>query len=215
MDRTLADPKLLDGEYIFRRYGATLADYERLADEDSRVELLDGVLIVHAPANVRHEREFRFLLSLLQSFATARRLGEVFGSRTPMILDVGDERRFEPDLLFIKRENLARLDDVALHGPADLVIEILSPATRDYDLGEKREAYTAAGVPELWFVDPDFQRFLAERPAGNRIADLTHGRFESLALEGFWLEVDWLWQSPLPDPTECLARILGRAQEAP
>lgn len=37
----------------------------------------------------------------------------------------------------------------------DLVVEVLSPATRANDLGAKRELYLGAGVGELWLTDPD------------------------------------------------------------
>lgn len=202
-------PEMLAGEYLFRRYGATLADYERAADEDARLELIDGVLIMHSPANVRHEDIFWFLGTLLRGYAAATRAGRVFGSRTPMILDDDrGERRVEPDLLSIKTENLGRLGDVSLRGPADLVLEILSPATRDYDLGEKRAVYAAAGVPEYWIVDPLSSRLLVDRPAGTRQLELAAGRYDSASLRGFWLEVDWLWQTPMPEPGACLKRIL-------
>src|SRR5262249_37732889 len=137
-------PEMVAGEYIFRRYGATVADYEHAATEDTRLELMDGVLVMHFPANVHHERFFGFLYRLLSDYAEARNLDIVLGSRTPIFLE--DERRFEPDLIFIKNEHLHRLGDTALEGPPDLAIEILSPATRDYDLGEKREAYAEGHI---------------------------------------------------------------------
>ena len=37
----------------------------------------------------------------------------------------------------------------------DWVCEILSPATRRFDLTEKRELYRVNGVAHLWLVDPD------------------------------------------------------------
>jgi Uma2 family endonuclease len=207
MARSLVPSEMLAGEYLFRRYGATVADYEKAADEDSRLELLDGVLIMHSPASVHHEHLFWFLGSLLRGYVEAKRLGRVFGSRTPMVLD--DERRFEPDLLFVSDRNLARLGEVALSGPADLLIEILSPATRDYDLGEKRQAYADGHVPEYWVVDPQARLILVDRPAGQRVLELASGRLESPNLPGFWLEVGWLWQDPLPEAGRCLAQILG------
>jgi Uma2 family endonuclease len=200
---------MLAGEFLFKRYGATVEEYERAADEDTRLELLDGVLIMHSPANVRHERQFGFLLTLLDGFAVRTGTGIVLGSRTPMVLD--DERHFEPDLLFIKAEHLHRLGEVALAGPADLVVEILSPATRDYDLGDKRDAYAAGGVPEYWMIDAQARRFLVDRPAGTRVMELSRERYETQAIPGFWLDVDWLWQDPLPDPGTCLAQILPRS----
>ncbi|HEX9940852.1 MAG TPA: Uma2 family endonuclease [Thermoanaerobaculia bacterium] len=39
-------------------------------------------------------------------------------------------------------------------GVPDLVVEVLSPRTRRLDLGVKLAAYRDAGVPEVWFADP-------------------------------------------------------------
>ena len=36
-----------------------------------------------------------------------------------------------------------------------LVVEVLSPSSRRHDLGSKRLAYAAAGVPVYWLVDPE------------------------------------------------------------
>jgi len=208
MPRALIPTEMLAGEYLLKRYGATTADYERVADEDTRIELLDGVLIMHSPASIAHEDVFAWLLILLRGYVGARRLGRVFGSRTPMFLD--EDRRFEPDLLFVSSQNLGRLGEVELAGPADLVVEILSPATRDYDLGEKRQAYAAGGVPEYWIVDPLNRQVLVDRPAGTRAVELSAGRLETPALPGFWLEAGWLWHDPLPDANQCLHQILGQ-----
>ncbi|MCG3131612.1 MAG: hypothetical protein FLDDKLPJ_02416 [Phycisphaerae bacterium] len=208
MGRSAVPEEMLAGEYLFRRYGATVEDYLRAADEDTRLELIDGVMVMHSPANVEHERRFSFLLRLLSGFVASRGLGEVFGSRTPMVLE--DDRRFEPDLLFIRHEHLHRLGEVELQGPADLVIEILSPATRSYDLGEKRRVYAEAGVPELCLVDAEALRVLVDRPAGQRVLDQESGRLEFRAIPGFWIDAAWLWQSPLPDPAACLTEILRR-----
>lgn len=202
MGRAIVPNEMLAGEYLFKRYGATMEDYLRAADEDSRLELFDGVLLMHSPANVGHEDRFAFLLGLLRAYIGPRRLGRVLGSRTPMVLD--DDRRFEPDLIFIKTENLHRLGEVELRGPADLVIEILSPATREYDLGDKRRAYAEGGVPEYWMIDLTGRAVLIDRPAGQRFVELPTGRINPLALPELSLEVSWLWQEPLPDPAECL-----------
>jgi len=59
----------------------------------------------------------------------------------------------EPDILFVGGERLSILRERRLEGVADLVVEILSPWTRNYDMQEKRRAYHSAGVEELWFVN--------------------------------------------------------------
>ena len=34
-------------------------------------------------------------------------------------------------------------------------MEMISNSTRAYDLGEKRIAYHAAKIPEIWFIDAE------------------------------------------------------------
>jgi len=45
--------------------------------------------------------------------------------------------------------------DGRVHGPPDLVVEVLSPSNRDYDRNLKRKHYLENGVGELWTVDAD------------------------------------------------------------
>ena len=50
----------------------------------------------------------------------------------------------------------------------DLVVEVLSPATRANDLGPKRRAYLDGGVSELWPVDPAARTVLVVEATGER-----------------------------------------------
>ena len=58
----------------------------------------------------------------------------------------------EPDVLVART---ADLTPARLEGPPLLAVEVLSPSTRRIDLGTKRLAYEAAGVPAYWLVDPE------------------------------------------------------------
>jgi len=59
-----------------------------------------------------------------------------------------------PDIAWWSAERRPPMSDGALHGVPELVVEVLSPATRANDLGIKRELYRDSGVRELWLVDP-------------------------------------------------------------
>jgi len=61
----------------------------------------------------------------------------------------------QPDICFIRsgRTGVIASDNSRLLGVPDLIIEVLSPSTRDYDQGEKMEKYASMGVGELWIVD--------------------------------------------------------------
>jgi hypothetical protein len=39
------------------------------------------------------------------------------------------------------------------------------------------------------------------------------GRYHSTVITNFWLDVDWLWQQPLPNPQLALAEIMMSIDE--
>ncbi|MEW6209961.1 MAG: Uma2 family endonuclease, partial [Acidobacteriota bacterium] len=89
-----------------------------------------------------------------------------------------------------------------LDGPADLVIEVISPESRARDRGDKFYEYEQGGVREYWLIDPlrrqaEFYQLKEDgiyRPAS---AD-EEGIYHSRALDGLWIRVEWLWLDPMP-----------------
>ena len=59
----------------------------------------------------------------------------------------------QPDLLVVCDQN--KVDRHGVHGAPDLVIEVLSPSTAQYDRLIKFNLYQRAGVREYWIVDPE------------------------------------------------------------
>jgi Uma2 family endonuclease len=175
-------------------------------------ELRDGELIVHAPASFDHQDVAAFLGSLLRVFASGRNLGRlVYG---PAVLKVRDGLLREPDLLFVSNERLASVTR-QYAGAADFVVEVLSAGGRRRDLEEKAEEYASAGVGEYWVVDPERREVVVHRldaasgGAGYAVETRTEGRLESTAVPGFWIEVGWLWERPLPSEFDCLRELTG------
>lgn len=66
----------------------------------------------------------------------------------------------QPDLLFISRERLGIIVGGKVHGAPDLIIEILSPGTRDHDLGWKKTLYAREGIRDYWIGDPLHSRLI-------------------------------------------------------
>ncbi len=61
-----------------------------------------------------------------------------------------------PDLAGWRRETMPEPPETPFVAIApDWVCEVLSPSTRQIDLGPKRNIYAREGVGHLWFVDPD------------------------------------------------------------
>lgn len=118
----------------------------------------------------------------------------------------------EPDLLYVKTANCDRLRHTYLDGPADLVVEIISPESIGRDRGDKFFEYEEAGIPEFWLLDPQTQRaeFYQLNEAGRyQPIQPVEGVYRSAQLSGFWLREEWLWQEPLPLPLKLLAEIAG------
>jgi Uma2 family endonuclease len=201
-------PKLLFLE------GVSEALYDALTalEEDVKVELLDGVMVVHSPEKTRHEQEFRFLFVLMNLFAYAHHWGEVLGSMATVHL--GECRKVKPDIAAVRLERAHIITEDAIEGVPDLVLEIVSESTRRYDFGEKRKVYEEAGVPEIWLVDFERKVVMVVRRVGRRYRSeaKSRGILRSQVMKGFWLKVEWLWQTELPDPTECLQVILSKGQ---
>ena len=164
-------------------------------------EWVDGEVILMSPVSQAHQRILGFLLTLFQHFVEANDLGEVLFAPFQMRLRTRPSGR-EPDLLFVARDRLDKLQDAYLDGPADLAVEIISADSRARDRVDKYREYEQAGVREYWLIDParefaDFYRLNADGIYSQVIID-DDGIYRSNVIEGLWLEVDWLWQDPLP-----------------
>jgi Uma2 family endonuclease len=179
----------------------TFAEFLEWTDEDTFAEWVDGEVIVMSPVSFLHQNLTDFLAALLRHFTEAKELGLILTAPFLMKLDVRPSGR-EPDIIFIAREHSSKLKNTFLDGPADLAVEILSPESQTRDRNDKFYEYQQAGVREYWLIDPVRKQaeFFALSAGGvylNMPLD-KQGIFRSIVLDGFWLEVVWLWQDPLP-----------------
>ena len=60
-----------------------------------------------------------------------------------------------PDLLYISNDHKNIITKDNIQGAPDLIIEILSPSNKPYDLELKRNLYQKYAVKEYWIIDPD------------------------------------------------------------
>lgn len=179
----------------------TYEEFLASMDEDVRAEWVDGEVIRMSPASDRHQDISDFLTALLRFFVEAHDLGVVRSAPFQMKLGPGLSGR-EPDILFVSTECRERLKATFLDGPADLVVEIISPESRARDRGDKFYEYEQGGVGEYWLLDPlrkqaEFYQLDAER-IYRPVAPDESGLYRGRLLPGLTLKVDWLWQEPLP-----------------
>jgi Uma2 family endonuclease len=116
-------------------------------DQGSRVELVDGTVVVSPAPTARHQR----VLHRLQ-IAWDRSIPPDCELLPGVNVVLGGARLLIPDLAVVTNPGV---DTVYYKGDELLMaVEIHSPSTRAYDRALKRQLYEEAGVPFLVFVDP-------------------------------------------------------------
>lgn len=107
--------------------------YQRLP-ESTPVQLI-GNLLVMSPT-YRHQKLLVNLLIALSDHVEKKDLGEVLVA--PVDVYLGKENIFQPDILFLAKENRDIIQMNGIHGPPALVMELLSPGTAKYDRKRKK-----------------------------------------------------------------------------
>jgi len=110
-------------------------------------ELVEGHFVKQPAPTYGHQH---VVLALL--FHLCQRLGVDRVVPSPIDLQIDDYNVLQPDVA-VYREPLPR-STRRLPVPA-VVVEVLSPSTARHDRERKTGIYLAAGVAEVWLVDPD------------------------------------------------------------
>lgn len=137
------EPRLLKAEELL-----TLPD-------DSRAELVDGVLVMMSPASGDHGSVAVRLSSALAAWVYERESGEVFDSSTGFILGRDPDTLRAPDAAFVSAARLPARRRGYLEVAPDLVAEILSPSNTVMEMSRKLRDYFRAGVRLVWVIDPE------------------------------------------------------------
>jgi Uma2 family endonuclease len=189
---------------------ATVEEFHCLVPDGQKADLIDGVIYMASPDTRRNDRVAGWIKFLMQGYASAKGLGEVYGSR--FAFELSEFRAPEPDVAFVRSQRLHLVGEKRMVGGPDIAVEIVSRDSRQQDYGEKKQLYAEAGVSEYWIVDPLQKREEFYRLSGGRyeLVSLEHNRiFRSTVLEGFWLDVEWLLAEPLPNEYEKLQEIMA------
>jgi Uma2 family endonuclease len=133
----------------FYTYDEWVAEFP---ESNQPCELWDGELIMAPSPFFGHQKIALRFLKRLDEFVGNHALGEVVGAPIDMVLS--PRRSVQPDVVFIAKEHLDIVRDT-IRGPADLVVEIISPGGRHRDRIEKRDLYEQYGVAEYWIIDPE------------------------------------------------------------
>jgi Uma2 family endonuclease len=134
----------------------TLDEFWQLPEPPNRykLELIKGVLYMSPPPDEHFHDPFVTRLNRLFIVELVRlgRPGEIYVPRAG-IWTYYPDTWLEPDLFYLSNESIERFKGKP-RTSADLVIEVLSPGSADYDRTTKADSYAALGVKELWLLDP-------------------------------------------------------------
>lgn len=139
----------------------TLDDYYAMP-EDTRVELIDGVLYEMLASTTIHQ-DFGFQIAFRLQEHIKKNKGKCWVAVAPVDvqLDCDNRTMVEPDVIVVcDRDKIIRR---CVYGAPDFIVEVLSPSTKKKDLTIKLNKYTEAGVKEYWLVDPDAKRVMVYR----------------------------------------------------
>ncbi|MGH7232788.1 MAG: Uma2 family endonuclease [Nitrospiraceae bacterium] len=164
------------------------SDYAGIPPDGKRYEILEGELFVTPAPTPLHQRVSKRLQRQLESYFEGRSLGEVFDAPIDVILTTQDV--VQPDLIVVTETT--QISQRGIEGAPLLVVEILSPSTRDHDRITKARRYAQLGVRHYWLVDPEIPRMECYRAESGRYvllvqgedaASLTHPDFSGLTIQ--------------------------------
>jgi Uma2 family endonuclease len=180
---TIGDADTLQGTW-------TVEQYLRLTEYSSRlIEYVDGTIEVLPVPTKRHQAILGLLYRILYTFMQGLG-GAVYLAPLSLLIHEGKFR--EPDLMVALDADDPRLQNNYWLG-ADLVVEIVSPSSRELDTVVKRAEYAESGIPEYWIVDSQDEVITVLRLEGGEYVE--HGVFRrgdratSVLLEGFGVDV--------------------------
>lgn len=184
-------------------------DYLRLYD-GQHAEWLIGKVLVHMSNNEIHQELVIFLTVLLRLYLDFKKIGRLMVAPFSMYISDNQPAR-EPDLMVILNEHREQVTPTYLNGPADVVIEIVSPESTERDYGAKFTEYETAGVQEYWLFDPQRRQadvyVLGEDKLYHRNPLDAEERIFSTLLPGFALPPAILWQEEYPQGAALLQMV--------
>ncbi|KJJ83936.1 restriction endonuclease [Candidatus Omnitrophus magneticus] len=118
-------------------------------------EIINGEEVVGPSPFDKHQNIEGNLYYTIRRYIQRNGLGKVYVSPLDVIF-AEDFQRLQPDVLFIKKENMSIVKGW-IRGVPDMVCEVISKGTISRDTVTKRAVYEQFKVPEYWIVFPEHE----------------------------------------------------------
>jgi Uma2 family endonuclease len=139
------------GMPAFPTTGWTVDMLEKLPDDGTRYEIIDGELFVTPAPHLAHQFIVGELYAQLRQYLRANPLGRAF--HAPADVRIGDRTSVQPDAFVIPQVKGPFPRVWSPLGGLLLAIEVVSRTTARVDRGTKLALYQREGVREYWIVD--------------------------------------------------------------
>jgi len=100
-----------------------------------RTEIIDGELCMTPFPNTRHQKISGNLFEIIRHFLRSNPLGELFAAPCDVVFSKDPLQVVEPDLIFVSKKHLSIIGAKNICGVPDLLVEILSPSTKQPTAG--------------------------------------------------------------------------------
>ena len=143
----------------------TVEEMWQLPETGDRFEVIDGVLHVNPSPNRRHQDAAGTIYHQIRTYLEQHTVGWAYIAPSDVVFT--PKRAVEPDVYvapLASGRRPHRTEDVR---HLLLAVEVLSPATAEYDRNEKRRLYQQH-ADEYWIVDLDARHIERWRPGDNQ-----------------------------------------------
>jgi Uma2 family endonuclease len=174
----------------------TWDEFLALPHETRNAALIDGEVVVNPP-NAQHELIVGNLTLVFRQWLDAEPGRGHVSTQQPV--KINHRRGYQPDFMWYPADRCSPDDQpLSFAGLPELVVEVLSPSTRSFDLLRKRADYERIGLSEVWFLDQTPRVLVCQRPAPDApYVDRELGPGDTVTsplLDGFAVPVDDLFR---------------------
>ncbi len=189
---------------LYRKDYVSVDEYFKIRESrEELLEYIDGTVYMSPSPSTRHQRISSRLHIRFGNFLEEKQC-EVFHAPFDIELkrdEIEGTKIVIPDISIICDKS--GFTDQRYVGVPDLIVEILSPSNQSHDVITKLNLYMNYGVKEYWIINPMLNTVTVyslnnEKMYEQHDMKTNVGILSSKILEGFKIDLDYLFQ--MPDP---------------
>lgn len=177
-------------------------EYLALGETQIRYELIDGVVIMSPSPTAQHQQLIMEIAFQIASFLNRNPIGNVFPELDINLQSaLGREIVYRPDIVYVSNQRADIIQKYIMAAP-DVLVEVISSNSRQYDSVTKKDDYEAAGVREYWLIDPLESKMTFYVRQGEKFGEATPDgeSFTSTAIPDFTLDCNRIRKLFKPSP---------------